>query len=116
MQTNLVLPLVIDALEELKAQDIVQLDVAELTSVTDVMVVASGTSSRHVNAVANNVVEKLKGSGIQPLGVEGRDGSEWVLVDAGDVVVHIMIPETRKLYDLEKLWSDLPVDRGQRQS
>lgn len=116
MQTDALTSLVVDALEELKAQDIVQLNVAELTSVTDMMIVASGTSSRHVNAIANNVVEKLKGAGVPPLGVEGRNGAEWVLVDAGDVVVHVMQPETRKLYDLEKLWSDLPVDRGQQHS
>lgn len=112
MQTDALSSLVTDALEELKAQEIVELDVAELTNVTDVMIVASGTSSRHVSALAGNVVEKAKQQGVMPLGVEGRNGAEWVLVDLGDVVVHVMMPETRKLYDLEKLWSDLPMDRG----
>ncbi|WP_043532282.1 ribosome silencing factor [Litchfieldella xinjiangensis] len=105
--------LAMDALEELKGRDIVSLDVANLTDVTDLMLVASGTSTRHVTALANNVIERAKENGIQPLGVEGRAGSEWVLVDLGDVVVHVMVPETRSLYDLERLWSDLPSDAEQ---
>ncbi|WP_106477148.1 ribosome silencing factor [Phytohalomonas tamaricis] len=111
MQTEALSSLVIDALEELKGRDITELNVAELTSVTDVMVVASGTSSRHISALADNVVERVKAEGIRPLGIEGKQGSEWVLVDLGDVVVHVMMPETRQLYDLERLWSDLPGDR-----
>ncbi|QJQ94097.1 MULTISPECIES: ribosome silencing factor [Halomonadaceae] len=111
--------LVVEALEDLKAQDITILDVSKLTSVTDLMLVASGTSSRHVAAMANNVVEKAKAQGIQPLGVEGQPGAEWVLVDLGDLVVHVMQVETRRLYDLERLWADLPSDidvevRGER--
>jgi len=111
--------LVVDALEELKAQDITILDVSKLTSVTDLMLVASGTSSRHVAAMANNVVERVKAQGVQPLGVEGQTGAEWVLVDLGDLVVHVMQAETRRLYDLERLWTDLPEDidievRGER--
>lgn len=102
--------LVVDALEELKAQDITLLDVSNLTSVTDLMLVASGTSNRHVAALANNVVEKAKAAGLQPLGTEGRAGDDWVLVDLGDLVVHVMLPETRRLYDLERLWADLPSD------
>lgn len=112
MQKESLSALVIDALEDLKGNDITRLDVSELTSVTDVMIVASGNSSRHVAALANSVSTRVKEAGIQPLGVEGRSGSDWVLVDLGDVVVHVMMPETRKLYDLEKLWSDLPLDRG----
>ncbi|MGJ8513429.1 MULTISPECIES: ribosome silencing factor [Carnimonas] len=112
MQKESLAALVVDALDDLKAQDIVEIDVAELTSVTDVMIIASGTSSRHVSAIANSVVTKLKEAGVQPLGVEGRGGADWVLVDVGDVVVHVMLPDTRKLYDLEKLWSDLPLDRS----
>ncbi|CAO1664821.1 MULTISPECIES: ribosome silencing factor [Salinicola] len=110
MQTDTLKSLVVDALEELKARDVVELDVAELTSVTDVMVVASGTSSRHVSALANNVIEKAKEAGLRPLGVEGQQSGEWVLVDLGDVVAHVMMPETRQLYDLERLWADLPTD------
>jgi ribosome-associated protein len=110
MQTDTLKSLVVDALEELKARDVVELDVAELTSVTDVMVVASGTSSRHVSALADNVIEKAKEAGLRPLGVEGQQSGEWVLVDLGDVVAHVMMPDTRRLYDLERLWSDLPTD------
>lgn len=102
--------LAVDALEELKAKDIGLLDVSRLTSVTDLMVIASGTSTRHVAALANNVVEKAKSAGLQPLGVEGENGSDWVLVDLGELVIHVMLPETRQLYDLERLWADLPSD------
>lgn len=102
--------LAVDALEELKGKDIAELDVSALTSVTDVMLVVSGTSTRHVTALANNVVEKVKQAGLRPLGVEGQAGSDWVLVDLGDVVVHVMLPDTRRLYDLERLWADLPTD------
>ncbi|MFP4138216.1 MAG: ribosome silencing factor [Halomonas sp.] len=102
--------LAVDALEELKAKDIVQLDVSRLTSVTDLMIIASATSSRHVTALAQRVVERAKEQGLQPRGVEGEAGTDWVLVDLGDVVVHVMLPETRQLYDLERLWADLPSD------
>ncbi|SDL76202.1 ribosome-associated protein [Modicisalibacter muralis] len=102
--------LAVDALEELKGKDIAELDVSALTSVTDVMLVVSGTSTRHVTALANNVVEKVKQAGLRPLGVEGQADSDWVLVDLGDVVVHVMLPDTRRLYDLERLWADLPTD------
>lgn len=110
MQIDALKTLAVDALEELKGQDIAELDVAALTSVTDVMLVASGTSSRHVAALATNVVERAKDAGVRPLGVEGQNGAEWVLIDLGDVVVHVMQPETRRLYDLERLWADLPAD------
>ncbi|MDN3555306.1 ribosome silencing factor [Halomonas maura] len=102
--------LVVDALEELKARDIAVLDVSRLTSVTDLMVVASGTSSRHLAALSDKVIQAAKEQGMPPLGVEGESGADWVLVDLGDVVVHIMLPETRDLYDLERLWADLPSD------
>ncbi|XKH58957.1 ribosome silencing factor [Halomonas sediminis] len=102
--------LAIDALEELKARDVSQLDVSSLTDVTDLMVIASGTSTRHVAALAENVVEKAKEQGLRPKGVEGGPNADWVLVDLGDIVVHIMLPEARQLYDLERLWADLPAD------
>ena len=100
--------IVIDALDDMKAKDIVTLDVKPLTSVADLMIVASGTSNRHVKAIADNVREKVKHNGIQPLGIEGEDVAEWVLVDLGDIIVHIMLPDTRRFYDLEKLWSMSP--------
>ena len=106
MQTEQIKQLVIDALEDLKAQDIITLDVRGRTSVTDWMVIATGTSSRHVAAVANNVEEKSKAAGLQPMGVEGRGGADWVLIDLVDVVVHVMTDQARHFYDLERLWGE----------
>ena len=100
--------LVVDALEEIKGQDIVRLDVSDMTTVTDYMVVGSGTSNRHVKALAESVAEKAKEAGHRPNGVEGEDGSEWVLLDLGDVLVHVMLPRVREFYNLEKLWSLSP--------
>ena len=99
--------LVVDALDELKAQSIKCMDVRHLTSVTDVMVIATGRSDRHVRALANSVVESCKRAGEQPLGVEGQEAGEWVLVDLSGVVVHVMLPKVREFYNLEKLW-DIP--------
>ena len=97
--------LVIEALEDVKAKDIVKLDVRKLTTVTDYMIVASGTSNRHVKALADNVAEKSREAGHRPIGVEGADGSEWVLLDLQDTLVHVMLPRVREFYNLEKLWS-----------
>jgi ribosome-associated protein len=97
--------LVVDALEEVKAQDITVLDVRDMTKVTDYMVVASGTSNRHVKALIENVSDKAKAAGQRPIGVEGEDGGEWVLLDLQDVLVHVMQPKVREFYNLEKHWS-----------
>ena len=104
MPVDELLGLVIDGLEELKGVDIKVLDVSSLTSITDRMVIASGTSTRHVQALASNVALKAKRAGFPALGVEGEQAAEWVLVDLGDVVVHVMIPSVREFYALEKLW------------
>ena len=97
--------LVVDALDDIKAQDVVKLDVREMTTVTDYMIVASGTSNRHVQALVDNVAEKAKKAGHRPIGVEGEDGGEWVLLDLQDTLVHVMLPKVREFYNLEKLWS-----------
>jgi ribosome-associated protein len=98
--------MVLAALEDAKANDIRQLDVRGLTDITDWMVVASGTSTRHVLALANHVRTQVKAQGLLPIGTEGESGSDWVLLDFGDVVVHLMLPDTRGFYDLEGLWDD----------
>jgi len=100
--------LVVDALDDIKGQDIVKLDVRDMTTVTDYMVVASGTSNRHVQALAENVAEKAKAAGHKPIGVEGESGGEWVLLDLQDTLVHVMLPKVREFYNLEKLWSLSP--------
>lgn len=104
MQADELKQLVITAIEDLKGEDIRELDVKGKTSVTDIMIIASGTSSRHVKSIANNVATEAKHAGVKPLGVEGEEQGEWVLVDLGDIVVHIMQPHVREFYDLEKLW------------
>lgn len=98
--------LAIQSLEDLKAKDILELDVREASSVTDLMLLATGSSSTQVNALAGHLVSQLKAAGVTPLGVEGQDTGDWVLVDLGDLLVHIMQAETRAYYDLEKLWGD----------
>ncbi len=93
------------AVEDLKAQDVVEIDVRGKTSVCDFLVIASGTSTRHVKSIADEVVRKVKELDVQPLGVEGEREAEWVLADLGDVVVHIMLPRMREFYALERLWT-----------
>lgn len=95
---------VLAALEELKARDIREIDVREKASFTDLLVIASGTSSRHVKSIADEVVKFSKRAGVMPLGVEGEKEAEWVLVDLGDIVVHVMLPRIREFYALERLW------------
>ena len=98
---------VVGALEDLKGRDIVALYVSSATDITDYMVIASGTSNRHVKALVDQVMESSKARGIPLLGVEGLGPNEWVLLDLGDVVVHVMQKETRAFYDLERLWSTI---------
>ena len=115
-ETQALTQLVTDALEDRKAQRITMLDVQELTDVTDLMVIASGRSSRHVKATAEHVIERTKAAGCRPLGVEGLREGEWVLVDLGELVLHIMTPETRETYQLEKLWGGAGSADRRRQS
>ena len=96
---------VVKALDGLKAKDVVALDVRNKTSMTDLIVIASGTSSRHVKSLADEVVKAAKKIGQPPLGVEGSREAEWVLVDLGDAIVHVMLPRSREFYGLERLWT-----------
>ncbi|WP_233843872.1 ribosome silencing factor [Dyella sp. 2HG41-7] len=96
---------VIAALEDLKAKDIREIDVRGKTSIADLLVIASGTSARHVKSIADEVVKFAKQAGVMPLGVEGEQEAEWVLVDLGDVIVHVMLPRIREFYGLERLWT-----------
>ncbi|EKE82805.1 ribosome silencing factor [Idiomarina xiamenensis] len=104
MQTDMLRQFVIDKIEELKGRDIRVLDVHEKTDVADLMIVCSGNSKTHVKSIAEHVATEAKHAGMPPLGVEGGEQSEWVLVDLGDVVVHVMQETTRDFYQLEKLW------------
>ena len=102
---------VLAALEELKAKDVREIDVRGKTSIADSLIIASGTSTRHVKSIADEVVKYVKQAGMMPLGVEGQREAEWVLVDLGDIVVHIMLPRIREFYGLERLWTvgdDMP--------
>ena len=105
MNSEQLCTLIVDALNDVKAQDITKLDVRKMTTVTDYMIVASGTSNRHVKALVDNVSEKAREAGHKPIGVEGEEGGEWVLLDLQDALVHVMLPKVREFYNLEKLWS-----------
>jgi ribosome-associated protein len=99
------LKVVHEALEEMKAKDAVEIDVRGKTSIADFLVVVSGTSTRHVKSIADEVVKFAKKCNVMPLGVEGEREAEWVLVDLGDVIVHVMLPRVREFYALERLWT-----------
>ncbi|MGM3174869.1 ribosome silencing factor [Dickeya lacustris] len=104
MQGQALQDFVIDKIDDLKGQDIVALDVKGKSSITDTMVICTGTSSRHVISIADHVVQQSRAAGMMPLGVEGESAADWVVVDLGDVIVHVMQEESRNLYELEKLW------------
>ncbi|MBB5322695.1 ribosome silencing factor [Marinobacter oulmenensis] len=108
MQAEELKDLVVNALENIKAQDISVIDVRERTSVTDFMVIASGNSNRHVKSLADSVVSEAQENGVRASNIEGGGGSDWILVDLGDVVIHVMMPATREFYDLERFWRDAP--------
>ena len=97
--------LAVNILDEHKALDISNIDVTTLTDVTDYLIICSATSTRHAKALADKLIRAMKKQGVKPLGLEGEDQGEWILADLQDVVVHIMLPEVREFYDLEKLWS-----------
>ena len=105
---------VTDALADMKALEVKVLDVRGLTDIADFMVIASGTSDRHVRSVAQRVVEKTKEAGFRPHGVEGQQGSEWVLIDLSEMIVHVMLPRVREFYGLEKLWDMTATKRAAR--
>ena len=98
---------VINILDLNKAQDIVTIDLKDKSSMADYMIIASGTSSRHIQSLSEQVLEKLKNNGVKNSKIEGKDSSEWKLVDGIDLIVHIFHPEKRKFYELEKIWSEL---------
>ena len=109
---NRLLKIVLDTLDAAKAEDVVVIDLKGKTSISDQMVVASGRSQRHVGAVADQLAKKLKEEGFGRARVEGMPQCDWVLIDAGDVIIHIFRPEVREFYNLEKMWSaDRPVER-----
>jgi ribosome-associated protein len=105
---------VIDALADMKALEVKVLDVRGLTDVADFMVIASGTSDRHVRSVAQRVVERTKEAGFRPHGVEGQQDSDWVLIDLNEMIVHVMLPRVREFYGLEKLWDITATKRAAR--
>jgi len=99
--------IVLNTLDQNKAQDIVSINLKDKSSMADYMIIASGTSSRHIQSLSEQVLEKFKDNGIKDSKIEGKDSSEWKLVDGIDVIVHIFHPEKRKFYELEKIWSEL---------
>jgi ribosome silencing factor RsfS/YbeB/iojap len=105
---------VLDALDDMKALDVKFLDVRGLTDIADFMVIASGTSDRHVRSVAQRVVEKAKEAGFRPHGIEGQQDGDWVLIDLNEMIIHVMLPRVREFYGLEKLWDMTVTKRAAR--
>ena len=113
MQAEQLCDLVTAALHDMKGVDVRVLDVRNMTPLTDFMVVVSGTSDRHVKSLARHVQDQVRAAGVKPMGVEGEQQGEWVLVDLRDVVVHVMRPQVRDFYNLEKLWSvEIPAEQS----
>ncbi|TEW51349.1 ribosome silencing factor [Psychromonas algicola] len=106
MQDEQLKAFIINQLEEMKAKEIVTIDVAGISDITDTLIICTGTSKRHVRSIGEQTALAAKNAGEVPLGVEGLEGSEWVLIDMGNVVVHVMQDETRQFYQLEKLWTE----------
>lgn len=104
MQGKALQDFVVDKVDDLKAQDIIAIDVKGKSSITDCMIICTGTSSRHVVAIAGHLVEEVKAAGRDAMGVKGINEADWVVVDLGEVIVHVMQEESRQLYELEKLW------------
>jgi ribosome-associated protein len=102
--------MIVATLDDNKANDIVALDIKKLTDIADYMIICSGNSTTHNKALTEKVVSKLISEGIKTIGVEGHENREWYLVDIGDIIVHIMLPQTREFYSLEKLWEATPSD------
>ncbi|PKH20520.1 ribosome silencing factor [Enterobacterales bacterium CwR94] len=96
---------VVDKIDDLKGQDIVALNVQGKSSITDCMIICTGTSTRHVLSIAEHVMQESRQAGLKPLGIEGQSAADWVVVDLGEVIVHVMQEDSRQLYELEKLWS-----------
>jgi ribosome-associated protein len=107
------LEVVIEALDDLKVKDLIVMDISQQSSIADLMLVGSGTSNRHLRSMAEHLVEVSKKKGHQPLGIEGEASDEWVLIDLNNVIVHLMLPDTRRFYDLEKLWQMTPEQQDQ---
>jgi ribosome-associated protein len=105
---------ILAALDDMKALEVKFLDVRGLTDIADFMVIASGTSDRHVRSVAQRVVEKAKEAGFRPHGVEGQQDADWVLIDLNEMIVHVMLPRVREFYGLEKLWDMTVAKRAAR--
>lgn len=110
LQAQDCLKVVHEALADVKAKDVIELDVSGISDVADAIVIASGTSTRHLKALADNVADEARKAGFRPIGIEGERDAEWVLIDLGFVVVHVMLPTARKFYDLESLWRSTPND------
>jgi ribosome-associated protein len=106
--------IILDALDDMKALEVKFLDVRGLTDIADFMVIASGTSDRHVRSVAQRVVEKAKAAGFRPHGIEGQQDGDWVLIDLNEMIIHVMLPRVREFYGLEKLWDMTVTKRAAR--